>query len=296
MSRSFSNKGEELFLKHFLGISSYAMPKVRLQLHYGDPGENCTANVASGRGTTTYSYINDGVSGYRAQNNITSCGSASAGTISHWSAWDAASGGNPLFYGDLLKGSYSHDGGAISISGNEAGITAENLHSSSSYQALAASGTASTPSLSQGLPDGSGSVAATGSTPSLALALILPASSGNAVVTGSAPAMEAYAFATGTATASFTASCNASNASFATAEASAAFTATCDASIITPVASCAVTFTATCALQPLPTTSTTLFCAIEERTVCNVSASLLTVCNVSLLNVTDLPSSGIIST
>lgn len=287
----FTNKGEELFLKHFLGISSYSLPTLRVQCHTSDPGEDASTGAVGVRGNITYTASYSSGSGFALHGSV-SLAFVPSGTITHWSVWDAQTGGNPIFYGPM-DGPFSHGGGAMTFPSNTAEIKTEDSSLEEAEQ-ITASGTADiVPVLST--PDSSASIAVTASSGSIEYAEVM---SGDAsvAITATATQPEAYAFATVTATAAFTASCTASNAAFATAEASAAFTATCDASIVTPVASCAVTFTASCALQPLPTTSTTLFCAIEERTVCNVSASLLTVCNVSLLNVTDLPGSGIIST
>ena len=72
------------------------------------------ARVAIPSGLTTWSgtqgdnttAVSSGTSGVTSNNALIDFGTAAAawGTASHWQAYDALTGGNPLFYGEIVNG------------------------------------------------------------------------------------------------------------------------------------------------------------------------------------------------
>lgn len=85
----------------------------------GSPGTPLSgsgyARVAIGSGLVNWSgtqadastAVSSGTSGVTSNNILLNYGTAATawGTASHWQAYDAASGGNPLFYGEIVNGS-----------------------------------------------------------------------------------------------------------------------------------------------------------------------------------------------
>jgi hypothetical protein len=74
-----------------------------VQLHTGDPGEDCTANVATEntRKQITLSAISNGT--VENTEAIRWEGLAASETVTHFSIWDAGSEGNPRIYGELSE-------------------------------------------------------------------------------------------------------------------------------------------------------------------------------------------------
>jgi len=97
---SISNYAENKLLDT-LGGTAFSVSAVYLQLHTGDAGEDGTANVA---GETTRQAVSFGSA---SSGSISSSGTVSwtnvstSETLTHWSAWDASSGGNALWTGAL---------------------------------------------------------------------------------------------------------------------------------------------------------------------------------------------------
>ena len=97
---SISNYAENKLLDT-LGGTAFSVSTVYLQLHTGDAGEDGTNNVA---GETTRQSVGFGSA---SSGSITSSGTvtwtslSTAETLTHWSAWDAASSGNCLWTGAL---------------------------------------------------------------------------------------------------------------------------------------------------------------------------------------------------
>lgn len=99
---SLSNYAENALVAHLCGQAAFTMPTgIHIKLHVGDPGEDCTANPAghTGRVAATFAAPSGGVIANSAP--VSFEGLTAAGTISHFSAWTASTGGNPLFYGAL---------------------------------------------------------------------------------------------------------------------------------------------------------------------------------------------------
>jgi hypothetical protein len=99
---SISNYAELEILDHLTGTASWTAPSdVYIKLHLGDPGEDCTGNAATEdtRKLVTFSAASSGA----ITSDITAewTNVSTTETYSHWSLWDAATGGNPLWYGAL---------------------------------------------------------------------------------------------------------------------------------------------------------------------------------------------------
>lgn len=83
---------------------AYSASATFLKLHLGDPGEDGTANPAvettrkacTFTAASTVSTVGTKVSTGAEWTNV-----AATETYTHWSMWDASTGGNPLWYGAL---------------------------------------------------------------------------------------------------------------------------------------------------------------------------------------------------
>lgn len=103
---SISNYAELKILDHLTGTASWTAPSgVYLQLHTGDPGETGANNGASEstRKVATWGSASSGSITISAEVEWTNV--AATETYTHWSLWDASSGGNCLFYGALSSSS-----------------------------------------------------------------------------------------------------------------------------------------------------------------------------------------------
>lgn len=99
---SISNYAEEKILDHLTGTTSWTAPSgVYVKLHTGDPGEACTSNAATEatRKVITFSAASSGAITSAATIEWTNVSTTE--TYSHWSLWDASTGGNALWYGAL---------------------------------------------------------------------------------------------------------------------------------------------------------------------------------------------------
>jgi len=99
---SISNYAELEILDHLTGTASWTAPAaVYIKLHTGDPGEACTSNAATEatRKAVTFSAASSGAITSNATVEWTNVSTTE--TYSHWSLWDAATGGNALWYGAL---------------------------------------------------------------------------------------------------------------------------------------------------------------------------------------------------
>lgn len=116
---AMSNYLEDALLDHVLGTASLTQPSgVHAQLHTGDPGEDCTASVATETSRQAVSFS------AAASKSITNDAATSWTTVAatevytHFSLWDASTGGNPLFYGAVTGGSVTAgDDFDIAVSG-----------------------------------------------------------------------------------------------------------------------------------------------------------------------------------
>ena len=99
---SISNYAENKLLDT-IGGTSFSVTTAYLQLHLGDPGEDCTANAAaeSTRKVVSFSAASGGSMASSATVEWTNV--AATETVTHWSLWDAASAGNALWSGALAS-------------------------------------------------------------------------------------------------------------------------------------------------------------------------------------------------
>ena len=99
---TISNSLENLWLDSLDGAgSAYSASATYLQLHTGNPGEDCTASVATE--TTRHAVSFDPASGGSKTSDASVVWTNVAATevYSHWSMWDASTGRTALWYGQL---------------------------------------------------------------------------------------------------------------------------------------------------------------------------------------------------
>jgi hypothetical protein len=99
---SISNYAELKILEHTTGKTAWTIPSnVYVKLHTGDAGEDGTSNAASEttRKVAAWATASSGAIATSATLEWTNV--ASTETYSHWSMWDASTGGNCLWTGAL---------------------------------------------------------------------------------------------------------------------------------------------------------------------------------------------------
>ena len=106
---SISNYGENALLDT-LGGTSFSVANTYLKLHTGDPGEDGTANAATEATRQAVTFGSASGGSLVSSATVTWTNVAATETVSHWSMWDASTGGNCLWYG-ALSGSASLQAG-----------------------------------------------------------------------------------------------------------------------------------------------------------------------------------------
>jgi hypothetical protein len=99
---SISNYAELKILEHTTGKTAWTIPSnVYVKLHTGDAGEDGTSNAATEttRKVAAWATASSGAIATSATLEWTNV--ASTETYSHWSMWDASTGGNCLWTGAL---------------------------------------------------------------------------------------------------------------------------------------------------------------------------------------------------
>ena len=79
--------------------TTFSVATVYIQMHTGDPGSAGTANVSgscTGRKSITYGTASGGIMSTTAGTTDWTSGAGSGVTLTHYSRWDASSGGNFL--------------------------------------------------------------------------------------------------------------------------------------------------------------------------------------------------------
>ena len=111
---SISNYAENKLLDTIGGVS-FSVTTPYLQLHTGDPGEDGTANAAgeTTRQSASFSAASGGSMVTSA--NVTWTNVSTTETVTHWSAWDAASAGNCLWTGALTSSASLEAGDTFQI-------------------------------------------------------------------------------------------------------------------------------------------------------------------------------------
>lgn len=99
---SISNYAENKILDHTTGKAAWTAPTtVYVKLHIGDPGEDGTSNAAGETTRKSVSWNSAASGSISSSATLSWTNVASSETYSHWSAWDASSGGNCLWTGSL---------------------------------------------------------------------------------------------------------------------------------------------------------------------------------------------------
>jgi hypothetical protein len=99
---SISNYAETKLLDT-INNTSFAVSATYIQLHTGNPGEDATDNVATENTREQATWNSASGNNIVTDANVTWTNVAATETISHWSLWDAVTGGNPLWYGALTS-------------------------------------------------------------------------------------------------------------------------------------------------------------------------------------------------
>ena len=111
---SISNYDENKLLDT-IGGTAFSVTTPYLQLHTGDPGEDGTANAA-GETTRQSASFNAASGGSMVTSaNVTWTNVSTTETVTHWSAWDAASAGNCLWTGALTSSASLEAGDTFQI-------------------------------------------------------------------------------------------------------------------------------------------------------------------------------------
>ena len=100
-----TNYTENELLDHLLAVGAFTSPtNVYMKLHTGAPGEDATGNAAANTTRVLASF--GAASGGTATSDadIAWTNVSNTETYTHWSLWDAATGGNPLVYGAFDSG------------------------------------------------------------------------------------------------------------------------------------------------------------------------------------------------
>jgi len=99
---SISNYAENKILDHVTGEAAWTMPTtVYVKLHTGDPGETATSNAATETTRKAASWSAASSCSIATDATIEWTNVSTTETYSHWSLWDASSGGNALWTGAL---------------------------------------------------------------------------------------------------------------------------------------------------------------------------------------------------
>lgn len=123
---AFSNYAEDKVMDFlFNNQAALGVTTMYVQLHTGNPGEDCTSNVATE--TTRDSFTVAASSGGAVSNEATIEWTSypAAETISHISIWDAGAAGNPLMYGALTSSKTMGIGDTLQILTGELDLAAQ---------------------------------------------------------------------------------------------------------------------------------------------------------------------------
>ena len=122
---AMSNYLENALLDHAVGTSSFTAPTgVYFKMHTGAPGEDGTANAAT-ETTRADCGAFSAAAGGTTDNDaaITISSVSTTEDITHFSLWDAASGGNCLFVGALTSSVALTAGDDFQVSAGDLDIT-----------------------------------------------------------------------------------------------------------------------------------------------------------------------------
>lgn len=126
---SFSDYLEVEVLDHIVGKTTYALPTVWVGLSTADPLDDGTGNAEPGsnyaRKSTAGADWNAAAAGAIDNANAITFVEATGswGTVSHFTLWDAASGGNLLVHGSLSASKAIDSGDTASFAAGDLDIT-----------------------------------------------------------------------------------------------------------------------------------------------------------------------------
>ena len=87
--------------------TSYSVASVHVQLHVGSPGADGLSNVATETSRKTCSFSSASLGVISSDADVTWTNVAGSQTVTFFSAWDNASGGNFLFSGAVTASGYT---------------------------------------------------------------------------------------------------------------------------------------------------------------------------------------------
>lgn len=126
-----SNYLRTALLDHVVGNTSMASPAaVYVQVHTGDPGAAGTSNLSdvTSRVAATFGSASGRVASNDAAVDFDSVSLTGDETWSGFSIWDAASGGNCLFWGPLSPGVLMQDGDSFSFGIGDIDLTMSGVY------------------------------------------------------------------------------------------------------------------------------------------------------------------------
>jgi hypothetical protein len=99
---SISNYAELKILEHTTGKTAWTIPSnVYVKLHTGDAGEDGTSNAAAETTRKVAAWATAASGSIATSATLEWTNVAATETYSHWSMWDASTGGNCLWTGAL---------------------------------------------------------------------------------------------------------------------------------------------------------------------------------------------------
>ena len=111
---SISNYAENALLDTF-GGTAFSVTTPYLQLHIGDAGEDGTANGAGETTRQAVSFSSASGGSMSSSATVTWTNLSNSETLTHWSMWDASTGGNCLWTGALSGSATVATGDTFSI-------------------------------------------------------------------------------------------------------------------------------------------------------------------------------------
>ena len=124
---SISDFWEDEMLDHVLGTGAYTAPTIYVGLSTADPLDDASGNAEPGDTYGRIAHASWGTAASRTTDNTGSVTFATAGaswgTISHWTLWDAITGGELLAHGSLAVSKAVDDGNTPSFADGELAVT-----------------------------------------------------------------------------------------------------------------------------------------------------------------------------
>ena len=111
-------------LDHALSVGAWTMPtNLYVQFHDASPTDACTTGVIASTSRQGDTAMNAAASGATANTSAITHTSMPSCTVSHISLWDAASSGNPLWFGALSSAVSCGSGDTFEIAAGDLDVT-----------------------------------------------------------------------------------------------------------------------------------------------------------------------------